>query len=56
VSKESTTEEEPKVYSQTPIQAMTPMMTVARTGVLNLESVLPDYYPDHFGVKARPRL
>src|SRR5262249_4868287 len=42
VSNESTTDEEPKVYSQTPIEAMTPMMTVARTGVLNLASVLPN--------------
>ncbi len=33
---------EPKVYSQTPMEAMTPMMTVARIGVLNLESVFPN--------------
>jgi hypothetical protein len=43
VVKESCTDAEPKVYGQTPIEAMTPMMTVARTGVLNRRSVFPNW-------------
>lgn len=31
------------MYSHTPMAAMTPMMTVARIGVLNLGSVFPNW-------------
>jgi hypothetical protein len=40
VSNEFCTDEEPKVYSHTPMAAIAPMTTVARIGVLNLGCVL----------------